>query len=110
MIRQIGSARLLSLLISLGLGAMSLPAQTPIQVVNAASYAPGTTFAPGTIVAILGANLANTVQAASNSLNPPTTLGGVSVTIGGKPAGLFFVSPGQINAHIDASVPAGAAP
>jgi len=87
----------------------TLQAQSTIQVVNAASFAPGNTFAPGTIVAILGANLTNTVQAASDSLNPPTTLGGVSVMIGGKPAGLFFVSPGQINAHIDAAVPAGSA-
>lgn len=83
--------------------------QPGIQVVNAASYAPSSSFAPGTIVSILGANLTNTVVAASNAANPPTTLGGVTVTIGGIAAGLFFVSPGQINAHIDPAVPLGAA-
>src|SRR5215471_6507992 len=108
MIRHVGAVKSFAALIGLSfLGA--LHAQTAIQVVNAASYAPSNSFAPGTIVAILGANITNSVQAATNSLNPPTTLGGVSVMIGGKPAGLFFVSPGQINAHIDSTVPPGPA-
>jgi uncharacterized protein (TIGR03437 family) len=109
MIRHIASGKTLCFLIGVSFIANSLHAQTAIQVVNAASYAPSNSFAPGTIVAILGANLTNTVEAASNAANPPTTLGGVSVSIGGKPAGLFFVSPGQINAHIDAAVPTGSA-
>ncbi len=109
MIRHLSSPNVLMALIGLSFAAALLPAQTSIQVVNAASYAPGNTFAPGTIVSILGANLTNTVLAAPNSANPPATLGGVSVTIGGIAAGLFFVSPGQINAHIDAAVPTGSA-
>lgn len=83
--------------------------QSSIQVVNAASYAPGNSFAPGTIVSILGENLTNTVMAAPNAANPPTSLGNVTVVIGGIKAGLFFVSPGQINAHIDAAVATGTA-
>lgn len=105
----VGFAKLVSAFVLLGFGSISLPAQSSIQVVNAASYGPSTSFAPGTIVTILGANLTNTVQAATNAANPPTSLGGVTVTIGGIKAGLFFVSPGQINAHIDAAVPQGPA-
>jgi uncharacterized protein (TIGR03437 family) len=110
MTRHVCFAKVLSAFILLGLPTTLLRAQSTIQVVNAASYAPSNTFAPGTIVSILGANLTNTVQAAPNSATPPTSLGGVSVTIGGIPAGLFFVSPGQINAHIDPTVPTGSVP
>ncbi len=110
MTRHVYFAKVLSAFILLGLPTTLLRAQSTIQVVNAASYAPSNTFAPGTIVSILGANLTNTVQAAPNSATPPTSLGGVSVTIGGIPAGLFFVSPGQINAHIDPTVPTGSVP
>lgn len=108
MTRNVCSAKALIAFLMLGL-ASQMQAQPPIQVVNAASYAPSSTFAPGTIVTILGANLTNTVQATTNATTLPTTLGGVSVTIGGIPAGLYFVSPGQINARIDPSVPAGMA-
>ena len=107
--RYVCLSRVSSQVLLLGLLAHQLPAQQAIQVVNAASYAPSSTFAPGTIVTILGANLTNTVLAASNTANPPTTLGGVAVTVGGVAAGLFFVSPGQINARIDPSVPQGSA-
>lgn len=84
-------------------------AQSSIQVVNAASYTPGNSFAPGTIVSILGENLTNTTATALSAADPPLSLGGVTVVIGGIKAGLFYVSPGQINAHIDPSVAAGTA-
>ena len=77
-----------------------------VRVVNAASLA-GTSVAPGTIVSIFGTNFTNTVAAVSNPATPPTTLGGVSVTIGGVPATLFYVSPTQINAVVGVSTPAG---
>lgn len=54
-----------------------------------------TTIQPGSWVSIYGANLASgAVQWAGNF---PTTLGGTTVTIDGKPAFLSYVSPGQIN-------------
>lgn len=70
---------------------------SPLGVVNAASFAPTTApIAPGTLVSIFGSNLAaSTAQAADVPL--PTTLAGVSVSINGIPAPLFFVSPEQIN-------------
>lgn len=53
------------------------------------------TIQPGEWVSIFGANLA-TATAAWNG-NFPTSLGGTSVSINGKPAYLSFVSPAQIN-------------
>jgi len=72
-------------------------ASDPLTVVNAASYRPG--VAPGSIIAIFGANLApHTVQASEVPL--PTSLGGVSVLADDLPAPLYFVSPTQINAQL----------
>src|SRR5215831_7261250 len=109
MIRNAWFTRQVSILLAITALAVIPANGQSIQVVNSASYAPSSSFAPGTIVSILGANLTNTILAASDPANPPTTLGGVSVMIGGKPAGLFFVSPGQINAHIDSTVAPGSA-
>jgi uncharacterized protein (TIGR03437 family) len=59
--------------------------------------------APGAWVSIFGINLAasTTVATAANLVNGylPTTLGGTSVTIDGKPAYLNYVSSTQINAQ-----------
>lgn len=66
----------------------------PFTSVNAGSYQSGN--AASSIIAAFGNNLATTTASASN-LPLPTTLGGVSVMIDGRPAGLFFVSPNQIN-------------
>src|SRR5262249_40190841 len=71
--------------------------------VNAGSYL--TTSASSAIPAAFGSNLASRVESAKN-LPLPTTLGGVSVMVDGEPAGLFFVSPNQINYQ----VPDGLAP
>jgi uncharacterized protein (TIGR03437 family) len=62
--------------------------------VNAGSYQPGASASA--IVAAFGTNLAQRVETA-NRLPLPTTLGGVSVLVDGRAAGLFFVSPNQIN-------------
>lgn len=66
----------------------------PFTSVNAGSYQSGN--AASSIIAAFGNNLATTTASAS-SLPLPTTLGDVSVMIDGRPAGLFFVSPNQIN-------------
>jgi uncharacterized protein (TIGR03437 family) len=62
--------------------------------VSASSY--DTEVAPNSIAAAFGLNLARTTRGAS-TLPLPTELDGVCVTVDGIPAGLFFVSPGQIN-------------
>ena len=66
-------------------------------VVNAASYKPS--LAPGTWAAIFGTSLAPGTATAS-SVPLATAIGGVSVTVGGIAAPLYYVSPTQINAVI----------
>ncbi len=67
--------------------------------------------APGSWVEIYGTNLAGTtrqwVASDFTGAAAPTTLDGVSVTIGGKPAFLSYVSPTQINLQAP-DVPPGA--
>ena len=53
------------------------------------------TIQAGEWISIYGTNLAN--ESAQWNGDFPTSLGGTSVTINGKPAYLLFVSPGQIN-------------
>jgi len=75
------------------------PAITAGGVVNAASNRPG--IASATWISIYGTNLAPTTQTWSapdfvgNSL--PTQLAGVSVSIDGEPAYVYYISPTQIN-------------
>ena len=67
-------------------------------VVNGASFQPG--IVPNSWVTIAGTNLASQTDNWSNAIvngQFPTTLDGVSVTIGGQPAYIYFISAGQIN-------------
>ena len=82
---------------------------TNIRVVNAASFLEDTSLAPGSIISILGSNLANTTTAATDPAHLPTTLGGVTVKIGNVSLPLFYVSPRQVNSRIDPAIPTGAA-
>lgn len=82
----------------------SLSAQPAITaVLNAASFSAA--VSPGSWVTIFGTNLA-AAPAASSSL--PSTLGGVSVTVGGQSARLSYISPDQVNALIpfETAIPA----
>ena len=74
-------------------------------VVNGASFQPG--LVPGSWATIQGTNLATTTgtwDIVNGVL--PTSVNGVSVTLGGQPAYVYFVSTGQIN-FIIPDVPAG---
>ena len=67
-------------------------------VSNAASGDPlGVT--PGSIAAVYGLNLAGSTLVAS-SVPLPMDLGGVTATVNGIPAPLYFVSPAQVNLQI----------
>jgi uncharacterized protein (TIGR03437 family) len=67
-------------------------------VVNAAGFQPG--IVANSWVTIKGTNLASTTDDWSHSIINgalPTSLDGVSVTMGGKPAYVYYISPGQVN-------------
>lgn len=73
---------------------------TPVlrSVVGAASYRPEA-IAPGSLVALFGANLASDV-AKPGRIPLPTTLNGTRVTFNGVLAPLLYVSPNQINVQV----------
>ncbi|HEY4359599.1 MAG TPA: IPT/TIG domain-containing protein [Bryobacteraceae bacterium] len=67
-------------------------------VVNGASFQPG--IVANSWVTIQGANLAPKTDDWSNSIVNgalPTSLDGVSVSMGGKPAYIYYISSGQLN-------------
>jgi len=68
-------------------------------VTNGASFSPG--IVSGSWTTIFGTNLATETRDWTGAIdaagNFPTTLGGVSVTIDGKAASIYFISPTQIN-------------
>src|ERR1035438_7873077 len=81
--------------------AQTTPVATPLitEVDNGGSFLPG--FSQGSWVTIKGANLAGTTRiwTAADFVGPnlPTQLDGAGVNIDGKPAYVYFISPGQIN-------------
>ena len=71
---------------------------SPQGVVNGASFAPaGNPIAPGEFLALFGSGLAKSQQQSPLPYPTGAGLNGVTVLINGKPAALYFVSPGQIN-------------
>ena len=81
----------------------TVPISTPTVdaggVVSGASFQPG--IVPGSWVTIKGTNLSpvtsDTWDKAIVNGNLPTTLDGVTVSMGSKDAFVYFISPGQIN-------------
>jgi uncharacterized protein (TIGR03437 family) len=76
-------------------------------VLNGASFQPG--ISPGSWITINGTNLSPITDTWNNSIVNgalPTTLDGVSVSVGGQPAYIEYVSGTQINA-IAPNIPAG---
>jgi uncharacterized protein (TIGR03437 family) len=81
-------------------------------VVNGASFLPG--IEAGSWVTIKGTNLANTNPGRSWRSDEivggklPAWLDGVSVTIDGKPASVYYISPAQINVQAPSDTATGA--
>jgi uncharacterized protein (TIGR03437 family) len=78
-----------------------------VSVVNAASFQPN--VVANSWVTIQGTGLAPQTDDWSHAIVNgalPTSLDGVTVTIGGKPAYVYFISPGQLNV-LAPDVPAG---
>ena len=97
----VGRGNLYGLVVGV-LGKLSTPTQVfldPQKIWNAASFAPITnSVAPGEYVSLFGSGMSpagTTLQA--QSLPLPTNLGGVQVTVNGRPAPITYVSPSQIN-------------
>ncbi|MCI0337236.1 MAG: hypothetical protein L0226_06650 [Acidobacteria bacterium] len=82
-------------------------AQTTVTVVNAASFdnSANKAISPDTIAAAFGTFVTqNNQNFFAGPLPLPVTLGGVSVTINGTRAALFFASTGQLNILIPANI------
>jgi uncharacterized protein (TIGR03437 family) len=81
-------------------GNATAPAYTAAGVVHAATQL-SQTLAPNTIATLYGANLSYDTHALTaadlTGGTLPTTMAGVTVSVNGILAGLFYVSPGQIN-------------
>jgi uncharacterized protein (TIGR03437 family) len=92
-------------------GSTTLPAITSVQA--AVPFASVTTLAPGSNFVINGTNLAYIGTDLSGFSNPqalPTSLNGVSVTVGGSPVPLTAVGTGQIGGQIPFNVTPGLQP
>jgi len=79
-------------------GAGNSPSIDAGGVVNGASFQPG--IVPGSWLTIKGSNLSSVTDTWDKAIvngNLPTSLDGVSVNVGSKPAFVYFISPGQIN-------------
>jgi uncharacterized protein (TIGR03437 family) len=79
-------------------------------VVSASAFHPGG-IAPGTWLEVYGGNLSNTTRSWQSSdfqgINAPTSLDGVTVTIGGRDAYVAYVSPGHVNVQAPDGIPIG---
>jgi uncharacterized protein (TIGR03437 family) len=99
----------------LSINLIDAPSQAPAVasngVVTASGFGGFASAAPGSFIEIYGTSLANSRRGWTGSdftgANAPTSLDDVSVTIGGKPAFVNFVSPTQVNAQVPADVPTG---
>jgi uncharacterized protein (TIGR03437 family) len=92
------------------------PATTAAPLIGAVTSNPDTNttkLAPGSIFTIFGSNLAkftSDLSGFSQLTGLPTSLNGVSITVGGKAAPIYFISPFQINAQVPIDVPTGTQP
>ena len=87
------------------------PAPTIQTVISASGYGGFTSIAPATWIEIYGQNLANTTEewgsANFQGNNAPTGLGGTTVTVGGQPMFIDYVSPGQVNGQVNSQLATG---
>jgi uncharacterized protein (TIGR03437 family) len=91
----------------------------PGGVISAGNFGAFTAAGPGSWLEIYGTNLSTTSRswAAADfggsiaaGAKAPTSLDGVSVSVGGQAAYVSYISPGQIDAQIPASVGTGPQP
>ncbi len=84
--------------------------------ITAGQFGAFSAAAPGSWIEIYGANLAAGVRLwasadfSNNGLTAPTALDGNSVTIGGQPAFVYYISGGQIDAQVPSNAGTGSQP
>lgn len=87
------------------------PTINPAGLVSDTEFGGFSSVAPGTWIEIHGSNLANHTRywtlADFHGDQAPTSLDGITVTIGGQTAFIDYISPNQINAQIPSNVGVG---
>ncbi|MGA2600283.1 MAG: IPT/TIG domain-containing protein [Bryobacteraceae bacterium] len=87
------------------------PAPSIKGVVSASAFGSFSAVAPGSYIEIYGQNLASDTRGWAgsdfNGVNAPTSLDGTSVTIGGQPAYVAYISPGQVNVQAPSNIGTG---
>src|ERR1035441_6374737 len=80
-------------------------------VITASTFGGSLSAAPASFIEIYGADLANTTRQWSTAdfdgPRAPTSLDGVTVTVGGQSAFVYYVSPGQVDALLPSGISAG---
>jgi uncharacterized protein (TIGR03437 family) len=92
--------------------AFPLPSIETKGVFSASAFGPFAQTALGSWVEIYGSYLATNSRSWGGTdfsgISAPISLDGTSVTIGGQPAALSYISPGQINAQVPTNIGTGA--
>jgi uncharacterized protein (TIGR03437 family) len=88
---------------------------TPQGVISASAYGGFSAVSPGDWMEIYGYNLATVLPLVWSGADfkgnlAPSTLGGTTVTIGGQPAFIDYVAPGQVNCQVPSNVATGSQP
>jgi uncharacterized protein (TIGR03437 family) len=82
--------------------------------ISAGAFGAFTTYSSGSWIEIYGSNFAVGTQSWAggdfSGAIAPTKMGGVSVTIGGRPAFVSYVSPGQVNVQVPSGIGTGPQP
>jgi uncharacterized protein (TIGR03437 family) len=99
------------ILMNLPCRGQALPSIAAGGVLSASSFGKFTSIAPGSWIEIYGSNLAadtrSWTQSDFSGVNAPTSLDGTSVTVGGQPAFIDYISPGQVNAQVPSNIGTG---
>ncbi len=107
----LGNLVIITAIVQNGGTATATPSIASNGVIMASAFGGYRTAAPGAFIEIYGSNLAGTTRgwSASDFVNgaAPTMLDNVSVTIGGVPAYVSYVSPAQVNVEIPDGAPLG---
>lgn len=97
--------------LSLVLGVPSRPSINTNGVITVSAFGGSPTIAPGSWIEIYGTNMSTTTRDWAQKdfvgSNAPTSLDGVSVSVGGRAAFVDYVSPGQVDALVPSDVGTG---